>query len=437
MTDDTIFALSSGAPPAAIGIVRISGAGAGAALSALAGRLPPPRAARLAHIRDPQSGDTLDHALILWFPGPNTATGEDLAEIHAHGGRAVVAAILAALAAIPGLRGAEAGEFTRRALTNGRIDLTEAEGLGDLLSAETEGQRRQALLLAGGGLSRAVADWQERLLMLSARVEALLDFADEDDVDADAEALSAIGQGITQLSSDWRGWLARPHGERWRDGITVAIAGPPNAGKSTLLNALAARDAAIVSPLAGTTRDIIEVPLALSGIPFRFADTAGLHEGTGDVIEAEGMARARRWIEGADMLLWLGAPADAPDHPHRLRIAAQADRANAQPDWAERSAQSDITLSAATGEGMSALTDWLVTTARGLLPGDGEVAMDARHRAALAEGLTALEEAQAQRDPLLTAESLRAARLAVDRITGHAGTEAMLDALFGRFCIGK
>ena len=434
---DTIFALSSGAPPAAIGIIRISGPQAGDALTALAGKLPVPRAARVAAIRDPQSGDMLDQALVLWFPGPNTATGENLAEIHAHGGRAVVAAILAALGGLDGLRGAEAGEFTRRALTNGRIDLTEAEGLGDLLSAETEGQRRQALLLAGGGLSRAVTEWQDRLLMLSARVEAMLDFADEDDVDADATALAAIGQGIAQLGDDWRGWLARPHGERWRDGITVAIAGPPNAGKSTLLNALAARDAAIVSPLAGTTRDVIEVPLALSGIPFRFADTAGLHEGTGDVIEAEGMARARRWIEGADMLLWLGAPDDAPDHPHRLRIAAQSDRANDQPDWAARAAVSDITLSAATGQGMAALSDWLVNTARDMLPGDGEVTMDARHRAALSEGLSALEEARILHDPLLIAESLRAARLAVDRITGHAGTEAMLDALFGRFCIGK
>lgn len=434
---DTIFALSSGAPPAAIGLIRISGPHAGAALSALAGRLPAPRHATLARLRDPVTGAPLDNSLLLWFPGPATATGEDLAEIHAHGGRAVVAAILASLNSIAGLRGAEPGEFTRRALTNGRIDLTEAEGLADLLSAETEGQRRQALAMAEGALSRAVAGWQEQLLMLSARVEAMLDFADEDDVEADAGEIARIAGGLATLARDWRGWLARPHGERWRDGITVAIAGPPNAGKSTLLNALAARDAAIVSPIAGTTRDIIEVPLSLSGIPFRFADTAGLHAGTGDVIEAEGMARAERWIGSADILLWLGAPDEAPDHPRRARIAAQADRGETQPDWAYRTQRADITLSAQTGEGMAALADWLVSTARTLLPGEGEVAMDARHRTALGEGLAALEEAQATHDPLLIAESLRAARLAVDRITGHAGTEAMLDALFRRFCIGK
>ncbi|MEQ1688315.1 MAG: tRNA uridine-5-carboxymethylaminomethyl(34) synthesis GTPase MnmE [Sphingopyxis sp.] len=426
---DTIFALSSGSPPAAIAIIRISGPCAGSALCALAGKLPPPRVAKRAIVRD-ATGSELDRALLLWFPGPGSATGEDLAEIHAHGGRAVVRAIEAALAALPGLRRAEPGEFTRRALMNGRIDLAQAEGLADLLEAETEGQRRQALALAGGALSGKVADWQAQLLMLSARAEAMLDFADEDDVAADDAEILLINNVIEELSASWRHWLARPWAERLRDGLTVAIAGPPNVGKSTLLNALAAREAAIVSPIAGTTRDVIEVPLALDGIPFRFADTAGLHGGTGDVIEAEGIRRAQAWVAGADMLLWLGSPNDAPDHPHMCRIAAQADRVPAD-------AGADLALSAQTGKGMADLHRWLVDRARTLLPHEGEVALGARHRAALQAAADALDDGAARADPLLLAESLRGARIAIDAITGRAGTEDMLDALFGRFCIGK
>lgn len=432
MFSDTIFALSSGSPPAAIAVLRISGPQAGAALTALAGRLPAPRRATLAPLCDAACGGLLDTALILWFPGPATATGEDLAEIHAHGGRAVVRAIETALAGMDGVRVAQPGEFTRRALMNGRIDLAEAEGLADLLGAETETQRKVAVMLAGGSLSREVADWQDRLLSISARVEALLDFADEEDAAADAEAESAIRQQIQILVEDWQHWLARPPVERLRDGLTVAIAGPPNAGKSTLLNALARREAAIVSPLAGTTRDIVEVPLALDGIPFRFADTAGLHAGTGDAIEAIGMDRARAFIAGADILLWLGAPDAVPDHPHAIRIAAQSDRAGID---RAITAGADLSLSAETGQGMDALHRRLVSTAREMLPGDSETALNARHRGALAQAVEALGDVPD--DPLLIAEALRAARLAVDSITGAAGTESMLDALFGKFCIGK
>ena len=342
MTNDTIFALSSGLPPAAIAVIRISGPGAGEALRALAGRLPAARRASLTTLRHPLDGQLLDRALMLWFPGPATATGEDLAELHLHGGRAIVRAVESALGLVQHLRPAQPGEFTRRALANGVIDLAEAEGLGDLLTAETEGQRRAAIAVAGGALSRAVAGWQEQLLMLSARVEALLDFADEDDVGADAVDIAGLQSGIAALHAEWMGWLARPRAERLHDGIRVAIAGPPNAGKSTLINALAGRDAAIVSPMAGTTRDIIEVPLALSGMPFRIADTAGLHEGTGDLVEAEGMARARAWIDCADLLLWLGNPAEAPTHPGLCRVAAQADRAEAIADWADRSCAADV-----------------------------------------------------------------------------------------------
>ena len=416
-------------------MLRISGQQAGAALRALVGTLPTPRQASLRTIAHPDTGEALDRALVLWFPGPATATGEALAEIHAHGGRAVVRAIESALATLPGLRPAEPGEFTRRALLNGRIDLTEAEGLADLLASETESQRKAALTLAGGALSREVARWQDGLLMLSARVEALLDFSDEDDVDSDTTVLSAITEQIQLLEAEWRHWLALPDAERLRDGITVAIAGPPNAVKSTLLNALARRAAAIVSPIAGTTRDVIEVPLALDGIPFRFADTAGLHDGTGDAVEAIGIERARDWLASADLVLWLGHPSDAPARAGVCRIAAQSDRRAGDPDWQALSVAADVTLSATSGDGLGALHHWLVTEARALIPGDGEVAINRRHRAALMEAMTAI--GQPSTDPLILAEQLRAARLAIDGITGSAGTEAMLDALFGRFCIGK
>ena len=435
MHSDTIFAVSSGAPPAGIAVLRISGPRAAEALSAMAGPLPAPRRASLRDLRHPIYGQLLDRALILWFPGPRTATGEDLGEIHAHGGRAVVRAIEDALGAIAGVRRALPGEFTRRALDNGRIDLAEAEGLGDLLSAETEGQRRAALAMSGGALSRLVLAWQERLLALSAGVEAILDFSDEEDVDADAATVQRLAAGMAALANEWRRARELPPVERLHDGISVAIAGPPNAGKSTLINALAQREAAIVSPLAGTTRDIIEVPLALEGIAFRFADTAGLHAGTGDVIEAMGMERARVWAAGADMLLWLGLPEEAPDHACRCLIAAQADRAAEQEDWATRSSGADITLSAVTGEGMDVLNQWLISRARDLIPHEGDVALNRRQRDVLARAEECF--AAQETDLLLIAEQLRHARNALSSITGGAGTEAMLDALFGRFCIGK
>ena len=416
-------------------MLRVSGPQARSALLALAATLPAPRRATLRTLHDPGSGDPLDTALLLWFPGPQTVTGEDLAEIHAHGGRGTVRAIESALAALPGLRPAQPGEFTRRALMYGRIDLAEAEGLADLLAAETESQRKAALALADGALSRAVAEWQDRLLGLSAGVEALLDFSDEEDVAADATAVEEIMEQIQVLRSAWREWLARPSAERLRDGISVAIAGPPNAGKSTLLNALAEREAAIVSPIAGTTRDIIEVPLALDGIPFRFADTAGLHAGTGDTIEAIGIERARAVIDASDILLWLGPPDAAPMHPCLCKIGAQSDRSAGNAGWQAQAANVDVILSAHTGAGMDALHSWLVATARDLLPGESQIALNQRHRAAFALAAQSLQQPHA--DPLILAEQLRAARLSIDSITGTAGTEAMLDTLFGRFCIGK
>ncbi len=400
-------------PPAAIAVVRVSGAHAADAVRALAGRLPPPRHASLADLTD-TTGAPLDRALILWFPGPNTATGEDLAEFHLHGGRAVVAAVEAALTALPGLRRAEAGEFTRRAFLNGRIDLAEAEGLADLLAAETESQRVQALGLASGHVSRAVAAWQERLLALMAAAEAELNFADEDDVDVYEGAAARLVAGMAALAAELGEWLARPAAEVIAEGLSVVIAGPPNAGKSTLINALAQRELAIVSPVAGTTRDIIETPLALDGIAMRFSDTAGLRGEGADVVEAIGIDRARAAVEAADIVLCAAAEADA--------------------------ARCDLILSAATGEGMEALHGMIVDMARTLLPREGEAALRQRQRAALAEAQQWLGIDPGSReagDLILIAERLRLAAGVLDRITGRAGVEDMLDALFGRFCIGK
>lgn len=426
-------------PPAAIGVVRVSGPQAGAALKVLAGRLPEPRHASLATLKG-SDGAPLDHALILWFPRPATATGEDLAELHLHGGRAVVAAVEAALGAMPGLRPAVAGEFTRRAFDNGRIDLAEAEGLADLLAAETESQRVQALGMASGHISRAVADWQDRLLTLMAGAEAELNFADEDDVEVGEGVARRLIAGMGALSGELGEWLARPAAEVIAEGLSVVIAGPPNAGKSTLINALAQRELAIVSPIAGTTRDVIETPLALDGIAMRFSDTAGIRGEGADVVEAIGIDRARVAVEGADILLWLGPPKEAPAHPRCITIAAQADRWAGDAAAEAAAAHCDLILSAATGEGMDKLHRYIVDMARTLLPREGEAALRQRQRIALAEArdwLTIAAGSREARDLILLAERLRLAARALDRITGRAGVEDMLDALFGRFCIGK
>ncbi len=426
-------------PPAAIAVVRISGPRAGAALNALAGRLPEPRRASLASLTNGE-GAPLDSALMLWFPGPATATGEDLAELHLHGGRAVVAAVAAALGAIPGLRPAGAGEFTRRAFLNGRIDLAEAEGLADLLAAETESQRVQALGHASGHVSRVIAGWQDRLLALMAGAEAELNFADEDDVEVGESVAQRLISGMAVLADELGEWLARPAAEVIAEGLSVVIAGPPNAGKSTLINALAQRELAIVSPVEGTTRDVIETPLALDGIAMRFSDTAGIRtEGAGE-IEAIGIDRAKAAVEAADILLWLGPPKEAPEHPRAILIAAQADRWRGEAAAEAAAAHCDLTLSAATGEGMDRLHRSIVDMARTLLPREGEAALRERQRAALFEAKQWLEIDLASReahDLILLAERLRLAATALDRITGRTGVEDMLDTLFGRFCIGK
>lgn len=423
---ETIFALSSGAPPAGIAIVRVSGPQASEASTALAGILPPPRRARLAALCD-SAGRLLDQGLVLWFPGPNTVTGEDLAEFHLHGGRAVVVAVEAALAALPGLRRAEPGEFTRRAFANGRIDLAEAEGLADLLAAETEIQRRAAVGMAGGLLSRRVEGWREAVLGLSAQVEAALDFDDEADV---GQLPAAFAGEIARLAGAIDEALQAPAAETLREGFRVALAGPPNAGKSTLFNALLEHEVAITAPLAGTTRDVLERPVALAGIPFTFVDMAGLREEGTDPVEAIGIARAQAEIARADLVLWLGPEGEG--HAGAWEIEAQCDRADHPAKAAPR-----YRVSALTGENLDALKQGLIDEAGGAMPKPGQAALSRRQRELLVSALAALQAGAGETDPLLIAEALRQTRLAFDRLTGRASTEDVLDALFGRFCIGK
>src|SRR4051794_10967799 len=300
--DQTIFALSSGRPPSAIAIVRVSGPQAGPALTALGGKIPPARAATRALLRD-AAGQPLDDAVVLWFPGPASATGEDVAEFHVHGGRAVLAAIFAALASMKNMRAAEPGEFTRRAFENGKLDLTEAEGLDDLIHADTDRQRRQALRQLNGLLGDKARDWRARIIEASALIEAGIDFSDEGDVPIELMAPALVK--IKALHAEIAEVLAgQGRTERLRDGLVVAIAGPPNVGKSTLMNQLARREVAIVSPHAGTTRDVIEVQLDLDGFPVTVIDTAGIRS-TEDPVEQEGVRRARARAAEADLVLWL------------------------------------------------------------------------------------------------------------------------------------
>jgi tRNA modification GTPase len=387
--------------------------------------LPSARQAAVRELRN-REGELLDEALVLRFDGPSSSTGEDLVEFHCHGGRAVVAAVLDALGRVEGLRGAQPGEFTRRAFENGRIDLTEAEGLADLIEAETESQRRSALAMAEGGLHRQIDAWQEALLSLSARAEAAIDYVEEDSVDADPQ----LSRDCGALASELRSWLHRPRSEPLKDGIKVVIAGPPNAGKSSLLNALVGQDRAIVTDTPGTTRDHIDVPLSLEGVPLRLTDTAGLRE-SDEEVERMGVERAGRLIAMADVLLWLGEKA-APEHPHLIKVRSKSDlpgRDCAPPDA--------LAISALTGRGLSELADAIVREARQLLPVEGDLALNHRQSEAIAEAEAGLRSASVGDDVVLVAEMLRRARTAFDRLTGRAGVEDLLDSLFGRFCLGK
>lgn len=426
--DDTIVALSTGQPPAAVAVIRTSGPAAFATAKALAGSLPSPRRAALRVLLDPHTGASLDQVLLLRFVSPSSATGEDIVEYQCHGGRAVVRSILDVLIAQPGMRAAEPGEFTRRALVNGRIDLTEAEGLADLLEAETERQRRAALLSAEGGVRRLVEDWRTRIVALSARAEAAIDYVDdEDETLADSSALDAEARDLAQELDQW---LAKPRAEPLKHGIRVVAAGPPNAGKSSLINALSQSERAIVTDVAGTTRDVIEVPLAIAGIPFVLVDTAGLRDGR-DVVERIGIERAEAEIAKADLLLWLGKADHAPRHSQLIQLHPRCD----EPDR-DAPVHESLPISSVTGEGIDRLTDLMIARAKSVLPGEGDLALNNRQADGLADARAALGRAPVG-DLVLIADSLRQAREAMDRVTGRAGVDDMLDALFGRFCLGK
>ncbi len=439
---DTIFALSSGAGAAGIAVIRLSGSESGAALTALAGRLPPARRAVKATLSDPGDGGKLDSALMLWFPGPASFTGEDMAEIHCHGGRAVIDGVLAALGRLSHLRLAEPGEFTRRAFLHGKLDLTAAEGIADLVAAETAAQRRQALRQLDGALETLYEGWRERLVQVLGLVEAALDFADEDLPDG---LLTGARQGAAQIGQEIAGHLADGgRGERLRAGADVAVVGPPNAGKSSLVNCLARRDAAIVSASPGTTRDVVEVRLDLDGVPVTVADTAGLRA-AGDPVEQEGVRRAERRVRQADRVL---AVFDATTWPDAAPLQAiQGDAAGGvvvlnkcdlpTAGLPERIGGWDaVATSCVTGAGIDRLVGMLVRDLGGAAD-SGPPLTRARHRQALEQCADALERFAAVCEPELAAEDLRAAAAALGRITGRTGVEDVLDMIFASFCIGK
>jgi tRNA modification GTPase len=442
---DTIFALSSGRPPAAIAVVRVSGPRASAALEAVIGRVPVPRRATFARVREPSTGETIDEAVVLWFPGPKSETGEDTAEVQLHGGRAVIAAVLAALATVPGLRPAEAGEFTRRAFENGRLDLTRVEGLADLIYADTEVQRRQAFRQLQGLLGNSAERWRAMLIETIALVEAGIDFSDEADVPANT--LGPALEAAQQLHKEIEEALADNHrGERLREGLVVAIAGPVNVGKSSLLNRIARRDAAIVSPLAGTTRDIIEVHLDLDGYPVTMLDTAGIRS-SDDAIEQEGVRRALERASAADLILWVVDASDAhgaglenvalqfPQTP-KLVVYNKVDLVAAP-----KTDQRPLSISAKTGEGLNQLLQKLTEHARSHL-GAAEPALVTRQRQrhTLEQASAALDRAIAEgknRREDIVAEELRLAARALGRLTGRVDVEDVLDVIFRDFCVGK
>lgn len=421
---DTIFALSSGRPPAAVAVMRISGPAAMAAATALAGRLPPQRRASLRTLR--ADGVALDQALVIVFPGPATATGEDLAELHLHGGRAIVAAVERALAAQPGLRPARAGEFTRRALENGRIDVAQASGLADLLEAETESQRRAALAASEGAVSREVRGWLDRISGVAAQVEAVLDFSDEDDVVA--RPASALAGEIGALVADMDAALARPPVERLHDGAVVVLAGPPNAGKSSLFNAMLAREAAIVTPIAGTTRDTLEAAVVREGVAYRLVDTAGLAPNTNDPVEAIGIGRARQAVQTSDLVLWLGDAGSAPEGA--LCVHSRCDLPG-------RKDAPSGSLPVSVFDAASVERVWQTVARNTRVDTPDAALLREAQRLLVTDSRETLALAQAEQDLLVMAEQLRLASRPLATTLGMDATEAMLDTLFGRFCIGK
>jgi tRNA modification GTPase len=450
---ETIYALSSAAGRAGVAVIRISGPAASKVLHQLAGDVPRPRFARLRQLRDPGTHAALDQALVLWFPAPSSFTGEDMAELQIHGGRAVIQAVLRGIGSIANCRMAEAGEFTRRAFENGKLDLTAVEGLADLIDAETEAQRRQALRQAGGFLARTYDGWRQQLIDAAALVEAAIDFSDQADVSLDTVQLAqtkvaALRSAILAHLDDGR------RGEILREGVHVVIAGAPNAGKSSLLNTLARRDAAIVSEEAGTTRDVIEVKLDLYGLPIVVCDTAGIRTTTAKV-ENEGIRRAVDRARAADIVIWLvDATAPIVEPPDELRggagvtllvwsksdLITQLPRCDkAHEDNGDRASE-PLLISVRTGEGLDRLCRELADLARARL-GDCEspALTQARHRQLLEACRDALDLFLdgSSRDLELRAEDLRQAAMLLGRVTGRIDVEDVLEQVFGRFCIGK
>jgi tRNA modification GTPase len=445
---DTIFALSSGRPPAAIAVIRMSGPRAGDALQKLIGRLPRPRQATLARVRNPEGGEIIDEALALWFPAPGSETGEDVAELQVHGGRAVIAATLRALGGIAGLRPAEAGEFTRRAFANGRMDLTAVEGLADLVAAETDAQRRQAFQHLKGLLGGRAQTWRTRLIEALALVEAGIDFPDEDDVpqEAMARALDLVRPLTDEIARACAG-----SGERLREGLRVAIAGPPNAGKSTLFNRLARREAAIVSPFPGTTRDVLELHLDLGGYPVTVLDTAGIRE-TDDPVEREGVRRATEQAGAASLVLWVvdaAAEGDACTEPAPLtpgtklwRIVNKIDLLpHGQRGFTQEMKREDIHfVSSTTGQGIDSLLGAIGRFCEEFFSPEPALVTRARQRAHLEETAAALRgahDAAAEGREEIVAEQLRLASRSLGKLLGRVDVEDVLDLIFRDFCIGK
>jgi tRNA modification GTPase len=447
MSAETIFALASGPGRAGIAVIRISGAKTAKALARLGCPLPPPRTATRARFADPASGELLDDGLLLWFPAPRSFTGEDVAELHVHGGRAVIDSLLEALAGIGGLRPAEPGEFTKRAFVNDKLDITQAEALADLVDAESRAQARQALKQLGGALKDMTDDWRQRLIQALAQLEAVIDFPDEDlppDVtDRVWGEVRDLRRAIAAFLDDAR------RGERIREGLSIAIVGAPNAGKSSLLNALARREAAIVSATPGTTRDVIEVHMEIGGYAVTLADTAGLRA-TADAIEEEGVRRALKRAEHADIRIALF---DSASHPRRdaatmklidentVAVVSKADLLNQ-----EREVELDLGddmrpthfVSVKTGFGLAALLGRLEGMIKARFDGVASaVVTRTRHRRALEDCLAALTRAEAADQPELAAEDLRLAARALGRITGRVDVEEILDVVFREFCIGK
>jgi tRNA modification GTPase len=435
---DTIYALSTAPGRAGIAVVRVSGPASAAAIEALTGRKPPrPRRAALRRFVDGQSR-AIDQGLILWFPAPESFSGEDMAEFHVHGGLAIVDALSGALARLPGLRPAEPGEFTRRAVENGKFDLTAAEGLADLIAAQTDAQRRQALRQYDGALADLYEGWRAQLIAQAARIEAAIDFPEEElpeDVLAHArQALTKIREEIARHVDDGG------RGEIVREGLRIALIGPPNAGKSSLLNALAKRDVAIVSEIPGTTRDVIEVRLDLGGYPVVLADTAGLRE-SGDAIELEGVRRALARARAAELVVLVldgttdAAPVLAADVKERLCLTVWNKR-----DLAVHAVSAgQVNVSAKTGEGIDALISALAARVRDIVDAQAESPplTRARHRDALLEAMNSLNRALEGVQPELMAEDVRLALRALGRITGRVDVEELLDVIFKEFCIGK